>query len=212
MQRAHQAEVPGDRPHARHDRALREGEHEHARDQERDVHVPRHAPGRLQDDAEDEEVHGRVQQRGGHLPELPELRLAVLGRQLRLGEGQDEVPASPELPDVLDESGAGTAHGQPVLGGELCRREACVGRRARAHRDSAVMRCLTQEWKPSSLDASYDRLAFVLRNCATERDTYPPRDTVRGACACRARGRAPAERVRSREDGPAGSAATPYAS
>ena len=65
--------------------------------------------------AEDEEVHGGVEQRCGHLPQLAELGLAVLGGQLRPREGEDEVTPVPELADVLDEGGPGAAHGQPVL-------------------------------------------------------------------------------------------------
>jgi hypothetical protein len=126
VQGAHQAQVAGDRPDTGHHRALGEGEHEHAGHQERDVRTVRHAPAGLQDEAEDQVVHARVQQRSGDLPQLAQLGLAVLRGELRLREGEDEVTPSPQPADVLDEPGPGTADREPVLGGQLGRAQPFV--------------------------------------------------------------------------------------
>ncbi len=107
-----------------HDRVGREGPDEHARDQPRDV--VRRAGLVAHQDAEDEVVHRRVQERGHQLPDLAQLRLAVLRGQLGGGERGDEVAPGPQLPYVLGQRGAGAAHLQAVLRGQLGRAEGLV--------------------------------------------------------------------------------------
>lgn len=101
-------------PHG--DRRAGEGPDEDAGDQER--HEVRHPVLRLHQDAEDEVVDRRVEQRGHDLPDLAELRLAVLGGELGGGERRDEVPPPPQLPYVRGQGGARPAHGQAVALGE----------------------------------------------------------------------------------------------
>ncbi len=140
VQRPHQAQVAGDRAGARQDRALRERPDEHARHQERDV--VRHALLGAQEHTEDEEVHRRVQERVHHLPDLAQLRLAVLRGELGGRERGDEVSPRPQLADVHGQGGTGTADREAVTGGKG--REVVVGRGrcgGRCVEDLAHIRC-----------------------------------------------------------------------
>jgi hypothetical protein len=99
VQRADELQVD---PHHRgggDDRPLGEGEDEHARDQER--RVVRHSLGLLEQEAEDQVVDARVQQRREHLPELAQLRVGVHRHVARGGVAHDEVAPSPQRRDVL---------------------------------------------------------------------------------------------------------------
>jgi len=134
IERADQLQV---RPHhvgAGHDRPLAEREHEHARDQER--RVVGHAPGGLEQQAEDQVVDARVEQRREHLPELPEPGLGVHRDVARGGVADDEVPALPEACQVRAQRRAGPGVPQPVLGGELG--EVAVGHLGRLGRDDST--------------------------------------------------------------------------
>ena len=83
----------------------------------RNGQIVRHAAADAgDDDAEDQEVDARVEQRGQNLPELAELGLGVHGDVARRGELHDEVPPAPELAQVLAEGGPLRARPQTVLG------------------------------------------------------------------------------------------------
>ena len=91
---------------------------------------------------------------GSPVPEVPEgVRTIELPENLGIPGGRNVgIEAfGPSGRDVdvllfLDDDGL-LAHHDTA---ELCRREALVGRRRRAHRDSAVVRCLTHQLKLSS--------------------------------------------------------------
>src|SRR5215472_18524443 len=99
---------------------LREVEHEHAGDQERQV--VRDAAVDVQQQAEDQEVDAGVQQRGEHLPELAEPGFGVHRDVARGREGQDEAPPPPELPEVVPYRRPLGARPQAVRDGELGQR------------------------------------------------------------------------------------------
>lgn len=90
VQGPYEAEIAGDRAGARRDRVRGERPDEDAGHQERDE--VRYVALGLEQHAEDEVVDRRVEQRGHDLPDLAELRLAVLRGQPGGGEGGDEVP------------------------------------------------------------------------------------------------------------------------
>ena len=120
VQGADQLKVGAHHVRARHDRPLGEREHEHAGEQERRVVLD--AARGLEEHAEDQVVHARVQQRGEHLPELAELRLGVHRDVPRGGVADDEVPALPQHRQVLPQRRAGPGELQAVLRREFPQR------------------------------------------------------------------------------------------
>jgi hypothetical protein len=71
---------------------------------------------------EDQVVHGRVEQRRQHLPELAEPGLGVHRHVARRGVGEDEVPPLPHLDQVRDQPRPGRTRPQAVLRGHLGQR------------------------------------------------------------------------------------------
>ncbi len=132
LQRADQRQVVVHDPRADQDRPLGEGKDENADDQIRDVML--HAAVGLEQDAEDQVVDRAVEQRGEYLPDLAEPGVGV-HRHVPGGRvGHDEVPALPQLAEVLQQAGPLRAGPQPVLGGQLGQRHS--GQRGRGLADA----------------------------------------------------------------------------
>ena len=128
VKRPDQRQAVEHHPRGDDERALREVEDEDPDDQESDEIV--HAPAGVQDEPEDQVVHGHVEQRRQDLPDLTQPGLGVHGHVARGGETGDEIAALPfQAFEVVPHRWPGRTRLEAVAFGQL--RERLAGQLGR---------------------------------------------------------------------------------